>query len=103
MIPQIRLIKAFVRVMSLPYFFSILFTLLLVPQQVMFALHRELPLSSAAVVGLIALGLQLILNIIVGFGLWFFAGSIARLIGKDLAQAPNQSLEPTAGRRDAHI
>jgi len=72
---HIRLLKAFIRVLSIPYFISAVFPLVSVPERIMLAIASQ-P----------AFGVQVLLDIIAGTCLWYFAGPIARRIGKDLLE-----------------
>ena len=83
---HIRLLKAFIRVLSIPYFISAVFPLVSVPERIMLAIASQPAFRSSAITGLVSLGVQVLLDIIAGTCLWYFAGPIARRIGKDLLE-----------------
>jgi hypothetical protein len=50
----------------------------------MLAIHSQPGFRDSALTGVVSLGVQVLLYFIVGTCLWYFAGPLARKIGKDL-------------------
>ena len=80
----IRLLKAFIRVLSLPYFIGAVFPLISAPERILMALNSQPALRSSAYFGVASLGASFLLQLSAAVCLWCFAGAIARKIGRDL-------------------
>lgn len=83
---HIRLLKAFIRVLSIPYFISTVFSLALVPERIMMVTSSLPAFRASIMTGAVSLGVTIVLDITAGILLWIFAEPLARKIGRDLSE-----------------
>ena len=85
--PQLNLLKALIRLLSLQYLIDIIFLIVNSPERVFLAFgHSQSALSTAAYSGLFSMFLRFFVYLILGIGFWVFAGPLARFIGKELVE-----------------
>jgi hypothetical protein len=82
---QLNLLKALIRLLSFQYLVDIVLLIVNSPEKLFLAwAHSQSSLSTAALSGLLSMCVRFFVYLVLAAGFWFFAGPLARFVGKDL-------------------
>jgi hypothetical protein len=82
---HLKLLKAFIRLLAFYFFIELILLLVNSPETLFLAMgssHSAFP--AAAMSRVVSMFIRVFIYLVLGFGLWCFAESLARFFGKDL-------------------